>query len=263
MVLELEKKKKKKSTPSDIAAHDDSQNTAEDEPQEQQTTKDSEKGDTGKQGSASKGKGKGKEKGKGKDKGKGKGKGTEQPKLSKVSDDPLAKEVLAMILKGIYDPESQKDGKAFVPADWSTKFKPKLGPYKKFLQAHPDDFALVEDGTGNFIIKRPEDVDPNEQTKSPLIKGTTWQKKLLDSWLAYCLIVPREKRDLNAFLAPLPRAARETKLAETPAAASGSDKKAENTSEPMGKRKTEVEAEEAPPAKVSKKKKKAKAPVVA
>merc|ERR1712232_150368 len=101
------------------------------------------------------------------------------------------------------------------------------------MGAHPEDFALVEDGTGNFIIKRPEDVDPNEQKKTPLVEGTTWQKKLLDAWLAYCLLIPREERDLNAFLAPLPRAAREGKLGEgPPAASSGSDKVGESKSEP-------------------------------
>lgn len=233
------KKKKIKNTPSDTGVdQDEAHNAAEEEPQVQ------EKGHVSKQGSSSKGKGKGK-------------KG--QPKLSKAVDDPLAKEVVAMILKGIAEPESQKDGKAFVPSDWSMKFKPKLGPYKKFLLAHPDEFALVEDGTGNFIIKRPQDVDPNEKTKAPLVKGTTWQKKLLDAWLAYCLIVPRSDRDLNAFLAPLPRGAREGKLGEdAPAERSTSEKGGESASEPNGKRKKNTEAEETPPAKVPKKKKKTK-----
>merc|ERR1712187_1100304 len=115
---------------------------------------------------------------------KGKGKGTGK---RLASDDPLVKDVVAMILEGIANPELQKEGKAFVPSEWSTKYKPTLGPYKKFLLAHPDEFTLIEDGTGKFIIKRPQDVGPNELKEAPLIKGTTWQKKLIDAWMAYCL----------------------------------------------------------------------------
>lgn len=156
-------------------------------------------------------------------KGEGKGKKEKAPLLREAADDPLVKEVVDVILAGIAEPEAQKDGKSFVPKDWSTTYKPKLGPYKKFLMAHPDKFALVEDGTGKFIIKRPEDVCPEDKTNqasAPLIKGTTWQKKLIDSWMAYCLSVPKEKRDFNLFLSPLPRTAALTKLsAQAPSVA--------------------------------------------
>jgi len=173
--------------------------------------------------SSKKGKGKGKGKGK-KEKGEGEGKKEKAPVLRDAADDPLVKEAVDIILAGIADPESQKDGKAFVPSDWSTKYKAKLGPYKKFLTAHPGKFALVEDGTGKFIIKRPEDVSPSDQTPAPLIKGTTWQKKLTDAWMAYCLSVPRETRDFELFLAPLPRTARSAKPSgEAPVVAATAD----------------------------------------
>jgi len=206
--------------------------------------------------------------GKGKGKGK-KGKSKLPPLPRQDADNPLVKEVVDIILAGIADAESQKDGKSFVPAEWATTYKPKLGPYKKFLTAHPDKFALVEDGTGKFIIKRPQDVDPNHQTQAPLIKGTTWQKKLIDAWMAYCLSVPREKRDFDLFLEPLPRAARSAKLAgETPEVVA-----TPNDSHKVGKkRKQGAESEVAASTEVAsmlaaisdvskKKKKKRKAPV--
>lgn len=184
--------------------------------------------------------------------------GAVQPKLLRTqADDPLVKEVVDMILKGIAEPGSQKDGKAFVPIDWSNKYKPTLGPYKKFLLAHPDKFALVEDGSATFTIKRPEDVDSKAQVQAPKVKGTTWQKMLTNAWMAYCLVVPREKRDFNTFLEPLPRAAR-VAATGTPAAAAVPGKHGEKRKhDAVGK---EAVGAEAAPAEAGTKKKKKKRP---
>jgi len=195
--------------------------------------------------------------------GEGKGKKMKAPPLRETADDPLVKEVVEVILAGIADPESQKDGKAFVPKDWSTKYKTKLGPYKKFLMAHPAKFALVEDGTGKFIIKKPEDVGPDDQTqaRAPLIKGSTWQKKLTDAWMAYCLSVPREKRDFELFLAPMPRTARLTKLsAEAPAVAAtpGGDSEKASKKRKQGSENKVAASEEVAAPEVSRKKMKKK-----
>lgn len=191
-------------------------------------------------------------------------KGAGKGKLRNAADDPLVQEVIAMIFKGIADPASQKDGKAFVPTEWATKYKPKLGPYKKFLQAHPDQFALVEDGAGLFVIKSPKDVEPGQVTKAPLVKGSTWQKKLIDAWMAYCLLVPREKRDFDAFCAPLPRTAVLAKVGrEVSAAPAAASAEPEKSGEKKRKRSaveqaSEAAAPEAAPAEASKKKKKKK-----
>jgi len=189
-------------------------------------------------------------------------KGAGKGKLRNAADDPLVQEVIAMIFKGIADPASQKDGKAFVPVEWATKYKPKLGPYKKFLQAHPDQFALVEDGAGLFVIKSPKDVEPGQVTKAPLVKGSTWQKKLIDAWMAYCLLVPREKRDFDAFCAPLPRTAVLAKaggeVSAAAAAASEPEKSGEKRKRSAVDQASEAEAPAAAPSEAAKKKKKKK-----
>jgi len=195
-------------------------------------------------------------------------KGAGKGKLRNAADDPLVQEVIAMIFKGIADPASQKDGKAFVPVEWATKYKPKLGPYKKFLQAHPDQFALVEDGAGLFVIKSPKDVEPGQVTKAPLVKGSTWQKKLIDAWMAYCLLVPRENRDFDAFCAPLPRTAVLSKAGRVPgekvsAAPVAAAAEPEKSGEKKRKRSAVEQASEAAapaaaPAEAGKKKKKKK-----
>lgn len=190
-----------------------------------------------------------------------KSKKSKEGKADDIGKHRALQEVIDTILKGIADPEAQKDGKAFVPAMWATKFKPQFGPYKKFLQAHPEKFALIHDGTGNFVIKRPEDVDPKElKKKTPtLVNGKTWQKMTIDAWMAYCLAVPREDRSFDAFIGALPHSARNARPSSAPLGSGGTEKRKkddDNGEEKAKKRKKDDEdaaSEEKPKKKKSKK----------
>jgi len=76
----------------------------------------------------------------------------------------LACKAICRIKQGLRQ-HSQEDGRAFVPKDWDSVFKPTLGPYIKFLLTRPDQFRVVEGrGPGLFTI---EDVTGNKTVVAP------------------------------------------------------------------------------------------------
>eukprot|EP00434_Breviolum_minutum_P030160 symbB.v1.2.026672.t3/scaffold2684.1/size75764/4 len=105
--------------------------------------------------------------------------------------------------QGVSKSGVQKAGSPFVPADWSEKYKPALGQYKQFLKDHPEDFVLITDKNGDFIIRLPDQLDP------PSIPDKkVWEKHLLKAWMEYCKAVPRQERDFRGgFLSTLPKIA--------------------------------------------------------
>lgn len=115
----------------------------------------------------------------------------------------LTEEAIAEIRQGVSKSGVQKAGSPFVPADWSEKYKPALGQYKQFLKDHPEDFVLITDKNGDFIIRLPDQLDP------PSIPDKkVWEKHLLKAWMEYCKAVPRQERDFRGgFLSTLPKIA--------------------------------------------------------
>lgn len=125
----------------------------------------------------------------------------------------LTEQAIAEIRQGVSKIGVQKAGAPFVPPDWSEKYKPILGPYKQFLKDHSDEFVLVTEKSGDFIIRLPDQLDP------PSIPDKkVWEKHLLKAWMQYCKVVPREGRDFrHGFLSVLPKTALATaKSAKVP-----------------------------------------------
>ena len=61
------------------------------------------------------------------------------------------------------------------PSDWNTKFKPRLGPYQRFLESRPDQFNLNRNPQGlGFTVK---DVTGNETVAQTLILTQTPPRK--------------------------------------------------------------------------------------
>lgn len=115
----------------------------------------------------------------------------------------LTEQAIAEIRQGVSKIGVQKAGAPFVPPEWSEKYKPILGPYKQFLKDHSDEFVLVTEKSGDFIIRLPDQLDP------PSIPDKqVWEKHLLKAWMQYCKAVPREGRDFrHGFLSVLPKTA--------------------------------------------------------
>eukprot|EP00438_Fugacium_kawagutii_P024260 Skav223121 [mRNA] locus=scaffold419:817722:822072:- [translate_table: standard] len=74
-------------------------------------------------------------------------------KVSEKERKKLTAEAIAEIRQGVSKIGVQKAGAPFVPWDWSEKYKPVLGPYKQFLKDHSDEFVLVTEKNGDFIIR--------------------------------------------------------------------------------------------------------------
>jgi len=72
---------------------------------------------------------------------------------------------ICTVKRGLRMPGAQKDGKAFVPDNWDTVFKPALGAYLKFLLSRPDQFRVVEGSSpGQYTI---ENVTMNKTVVAP------------------------------------------------------------------------------------------------
>ncbi|CAE8644781.1 unnamed protein product, partial [Polarella glacialis] len=68
----------------------------------------------------------------------------------------LAAEALEEILKGIAQPDAQKNA-AFIPLTWHAKYKDSLGAYKKFVKAQTEKLTVVDKENGVFVIMKAGD----------------------------------------------------------------------------------------------------------
>lgn len=109
----------------------------------------------------------------------------------------LEQDALKEIEEGIAKPNSQKDGKAFIPKDWHIRFGPVLGKYRKFLNKHADKYVAVDTENGKFTVMRAGEA-PVQTPRLP------WKKALETAWKAYCIAVPRDDRDVKKFIHEIP-----------------------------------------------------------
>lgn len=119
-----------------------------------------------------------------------------------ISKEKLAKEALEEIAKGIESPTYQKVGICFVPLEWGQKYKPVLGAYKRFVQAHPEAFAVMEHANGGWSVVKAGDKAALVGQQTPDKK---WQDAVLSAWQLYCAATPKADRDTGAFTAVLPQ----------------------------------------------------------
>mmetsp|Transcript_20069 Transcript_20069/g.43792 ORF Transcript_20069/g.43792 Transcript_20069/m.43792 type:complete len:252 (-) Transcript_20069:209-964(-) len=106
----------------------------------------------------------------------------------------LTEEAIAAILENIQKPECQKDGKAFIPDDWGSKYKNALGKYRKFLERHPDKFTVCDTGAFDYVVKvATEGAVPQR-----------WQKELVKAWRLYCEATKESSRDIDEFIKAIP-----------------------------------------------------------
>jgi len=124
------------------------------------------------------------------------------------------------MIASIPDGEEMKGG-AVVPPDWATRFKPTLGPYKKFVEQYPLEFAITQQDTGNYFVTVAPTAQPLSPARLAVAKATVnaiarasqesnqvpWAPDLRSAWQKYTAAVPPGAWDVNEFLSPLPDAA--------------------------------------------------------
>lgn len=187
----------------------------------------------------------------------------------------LTKEAIKEILAGISQPDAQKNAVTFLPPDWSTKYKPVLGGYKKFVQSQPEKLVVMEGNGGNFVIRKAGDTTACPDVVHKKGPVGDWKKELTRAWNTYCTSTPKHERSIDAFVAALPMGVRKTKPensndrtkpkspkaapADAPAEGGGKKKKKGNAeAAPESNKRKEPPAEETPAEGGKKKKKKAK-----
>jgi hypothetical protein len=126
--------------------------------------------------------------------------------VSEKDKEALIKEAVSIIEEGIAKPDAQKGGKAFIPVNWSSKFKNALGKYRKFINSRGEFVAIDTDG-GNFVVKRASDAAGEV---APAGSGK-WKKLLYSAWIGYCEAVPKAERDFQKFIAEIPQKGKSSK----------------------------------------------------
>mmetsp|Transcript_151072 Transcript_151072/g.263277 ORF Transcript_151072/g.263277 Transcript_151072/m.263277 type:complete len:426 (-) Transcript_151072:77-1354(-) len=74
-----------------------------------------------------------------------------ESKRTEASTRDLGAKAICRIKHGIRQPDSQKDGRPFIPPDWDKRFKPILGHFKKFILMRPDQFKIVPGPTPDLF----------------------------------------------------------------------------------------------------------------
>lgn len=178
----------------------------------------------------------------------------EKTGVDKAEKEKLTKEALDIILKGISQPDAQKNGQTFHPPDWHTKYKAVLGGYKKFVQSQPEKLSVMEGAGGNFVVRKAGDTTPcpGMATKKKG-GGGDWKQDLTKAWSTYCSATPKHERSIEAFVAALPQGVRNTKpeaaVAKSPQLSPKMSPKASPAAAPAeggGKKKKKANAETAP-----------------
>eukprot|EP00811_Abedinium_folium_P001717 NODE_11575_length_1277_cov_5.035652.p1 GENE.NODE_11575_length_1277_cov_5.035652~~NODE_11575_length_1277_cov_5.035652.p1 ORF type:complete len:285 (+),score=97.43 NODE_11575_length_1277_cov_5.035652:89-943(+) len=122
--------------------------------------------------------------------------------LSEEQRQELEAKAIKEMLIGLAKEDSDNPSvQVFIPKNWSTRFKPELGAYKRFAQKHPDKFIVETLGSGDFTLKLQKGVAVKG---SPSATQVPWQNHLLKAWHLYNQLYPRSKRDFREFIAALP-----------------------------------------------------------
>uniref|UniRef100_A0A7S1AIC6 Uncharacterized protein n=1 Tax=Noctiluca scintillans TaxID=2966 RepID=A0A7S1AIC6_NOCSC len=93
----------------------------------------------------------------------------------------------------------QANGQPCIPKDWRLKFKPVLGPYKKFVLSQSSFRVLAGSGESYTIHLNDGSALPalNIPEREP------WQREVAKAWRSYCLARPdAKKRSVDEFMKP-------------------------------------------------------------
>jgi len=137
----------------------------------------------------------------------------QEPKKTYTEDGvkALADEAVLDIKKGIAQPASQSKGQAYIPSNWSEKYKDALGAYKKFVKRRTDKFFIVENDNGGYVVKNAGDPGTPPPTAGPSEgRGSTWKQDLVKAWMNYCLAIPKDDRSFDTFISSLPKGVRKS-----------------------------------------------------
>lgn len=159
-----------------------------------------------------------------------KAEGKAEPKVEKFTEaqkSKLTKECLEEILAGIAKDEQK--GAPFVPKEYHSKYKPALGPYKKFVESHPDKIAIAEEERHWIVVKAGDKRAGQKST------GHKWKTLLEAAWSNYCQVTDKADRTPEAFLAQITeaqarQAAKQAKRGEAKASPKASPKAAPTAS---------------------------------
>uniref|UniRef100_A0A7S1MQ39 Uncharacterized protein n=1 Tax=Alexandrium catenella TaxID=2925 RepID=A0A7S1MQ39_ALECA len=222
-VIKKVKKGGKKEVPAEEAPAKEEAAKTEEAPKKEEAPKNKEEG--------KKGEAKTKEAGKGKRKDKD---GTD-PNISPEEKAKQTAAALKEIFGGIAKPDSQRGNSFFIPDTWHIRYKPALGPYKRFLESQKDKLTIHEFGNGGWLVTKAGDKAPEQ--KEARTKEEQWKKQLNSAWNTYCGVTPAHERSVQNFTSVLPQGAEKT----GPEAAKGAGGDAPGKGE---KRKAEPEERE-------------------
>jgi len=139
------------------------------------------------------------------------------------SQDALAQQAIEEIkamIASVPDGEELTGG-TVVPPDWATRFKPTLGPYKRFVEQYPQEFVITMQETGNYFVTAAPTARSLSPARLAVAKATvnaiakasqesnqaSWAPDLRSAWQKYTAAVLPGAWDVNEFLSPLPDAA--------------------------------------------------------
>mmetsp|Transcript_88904 Transcript_88904/g.206891 ORF Transcript_88904/g.206891 Transcript_88904/m.206891 type:complete len:196 (+) Transcript_88904:55-642(+) len=117
----------------------------------------------------------------------------------------LAKQAIAAVQEALAQagPAGLADKKGtFIPPDWKTKYKPVLGPYKRFILQYPKEFSIINHDPFNYTVVRAGQAWKSQRHMNSKAPG--WQRQLLKAWMLYCKVTAKADRDPAAFTSALP-----------------------------------------------------------
>merc|ERR1740121_1408394 len=108
----------------------------------------------------------------------------------------VTQKAIEVIKKGLKEnPEAQKDGKPYLPLEWSKQFKPVLGPYRKFLE-RCSVFVIKE---GDLPPRSTVHLQDGAAAATP--DKLEWEVLLDKTWQVYLHNVKKEDRKPEEFVA--------------------------------------------------------------
>mmetsp|Transcript_20672 Transcript_20672/g.30482 ORF Transcript_20672/g.30482 Transcript_20672/m.30482 type:complete len:235 (-) Transcript_20672:105-809(-) len=106
------------------------------------------------------------------------------PSLMPLPEDDKAtvkNKAIEVIKRGLATSQIQVSGDAYIPEVWASKFKPLLGPYRRFVETCGAFKVVQGEIPCKFTVHRMDERLPT----SKLVTGARWEVKLRAAWQKY------------------------------------------------------------------------------